>query len=165
MKTKKIKQKGFTLVELVVYMGIFTILLFVLTSLFTSMLDTQLETNSLSSVQQDNRFIMTRLTRDIQAADSITIPATIGASTSNLEIVINGATYTYSLAGDNLTLVNGLGTNVLNNFDTSISNLSFLRLGNTAGKNTITVSLTSTSKTQKASGPEVKNIKFTVGTR
>lgn len=159
------KTRGFTLVELIIYMGIFSIFLLVLTSMFTSILDSQFETNSITSVEQDGRFILRRLTNDIQSSSSINVPSAIGASSNSLQLVINGITNTYTLTNGNLTLTNDKGTNNLNNYDTTISNLSFTRLGNTGGKNTVTVSFKSTSKTLKTSGPEIKNFNMTIGTR
>lgn len=159
------KNKGFTLVELIIYMGIFSIFLLVLTTMFTTIFSSQFETNSITSTEQDGRFILRRLSNDIQGSSAINVPSTIGASSNTLQLVINGVTNTYSLDNGNLILVNEKGTNNLNNFDSTISDLSFLRLGNNGGKNTIKFSFTTTSKTLKESGPETKTYNMTIGTR
>lgn len=165
MNKTKLNAKGFTLVEFIIYMGIFSILLLILTRMFTSTLDTQLETESASSIEQDARFVFMKLTSDIQAADSIVTPAAIGSSSSTLQITINGLTNIYALNNGNITLTNNNGTNQVNNYDTTISDLSFLRLGNDGGKNTITASFTILGKTKLAGGQESKNFKTTIGTR
>lgn len=157
--------RGFTLVEFIVYMGIFSVLLLMLTRMFTSTLDTQLETESISNIEQDTRFIFMRLNHDVQAADNIIVPETIGSTSSTLQLTINGLTNIYALNDGNITLTNNNGTNVVNNYDTTISNLSFLRLGNTGGKNTITVSFTITGKTVRPGGTESKDFRTTMGTR
>ena len=124
-------QKGITVVELLLYMGILTILLTILTSVFTSALDVQSESNAVSSVEQDGNYILARLAYDIHRAQSINIPATNGTTSNSFQIVVDGINYTYSIdVNNNLILVNNLGTNNLNNYATSISNLSVQRLGN-----------------------------------
>lgn len=156
--------KGFTLVELLLYMGIFTILLTVITTIFTQSIDTQLESQATSSVEQDGRYILAKLIYDINRASSITSP-TLGNSASSLQIVVNGVTQTYQLSSGNLTITDSNGTNNLNGFDTSISNLSFRQLGNVGGKNSIRINFTASSITERNTGPEVRDYETTAGIR
>lgn len=158
-------QAAFTLIEMIVYMSLLSILLMVLTGIFASALEVQKETEATSSVEQDGRFLLSRLAFDIERADTLVIPVNLGDTSSTLQIKIGGIDYAYSLAGGNLTLINNQGADMLNSFDTGISNLSLQRLGNTTGKNTIRVSFTVTSKTARAGGPEVKNYQTTIGLR
>lgn len=159
------KNKGFTLIELVVYMGLFSILLIVLAEVFTSALDDRLKSESTSQVVQDGRFILVRFMYDINRAESIAAPAVLGEQTNSLQIIISGATYTYVLNNNNLELTNNFGINKLNSGDTTISDLNFKRLGNISGKNTIQINFTLTSKTIPKSGPEIKNFQTIVGLR
>jgi Tfp pilus assembly protein PilW len=159
-------QVGMTLIELLIYMGLLSIFLVVLTSVFTSIVNVQLESKSVSSVEEDGRYILNRLTYDIRRASSITTPASIGGSGSTLALVINGSTYTLSQNGNNLQLVSSAGTDNLNSVDTKISNLSFQRIGNVSGKNTIVINFTITSAIQKmGNGPETKAVQTTIGIR
>ena len=158
-KIKLTSQKGITVVELLLYMGILTILLTILTSVFTSALDVQSESNAVSSVEQDGNYILARLAYDIHRAQSINIPATNGTTSNSFQIVVGGINYTYSIdANNNLILVNNLGINNLNNYATSISNLSAQRLGNVGGiENALKINFTVTSRTKRISGYEVKD--------
>lgn len=158
-------KKGFTLVELLLYMGILALLLLVQTQILTSVLSVQLESEANTSVSWDARFIMARLIYDINRAENIVTPATPSAQTNSLTLTINGISNTYSLSGGNLLISNNLGPDNLNSDATSISNLSFKRLGNTGGKNTVTFSLTITSITQREHGPESRTIQATAGLR
>src|SRR5579859_4809889 len=100
---KKLKnQKGVTLIELIIYMGIFSTLLMVLVQLFGSIVNVSLESQSNSSVSQDSRFILSRMSYDIRLADptSFTQPsgAAFGYGTANAFAgikfkTINGTTY------------------------------------------------------------------------
>lgn len=154
--TTSLHSRGFTIVELLLYMGILSILLSVLTAIFISALDVQLESQATSSVQQDSSYILSKLAYDMHRATAINIPATQGASSNNFQITVGGVPYTYSVDGsENLTLNNDIGTNNLNNYDSKISGLSVERLGN-VGKveDTLKITMTITSRTKRASGYE-----------
>ena len=122
-------RKGFTLIELAIYMGILAILLLVLSSFFNSAMDTLLSSQATSPTEQDSKFILNRLFYDITNADSLTMPVNPGDSGQTMQLVHNGITYTYTLTGNNLTLADNVGTDVLNSPQTTISNLSFKRIG------------------------------------
>lgn len=159
---------GFTLVELLLYMGIFTILLTVTLQMFGSIFDVQLESQATSAVEADGRFILTRFSYDLSAAQSISVPVAPGNSDPTLSIIINGQTFTYSLNNGNLLLQNqGAGTSdQLNSSETSVSDVSFLRLaGGTGGKDVVQMSFTLTSEVTQRSGKEVTTFQTTAGIR
>lgn len=156
---------GFTIVELLIYMAIMSILLVVLSNIFTSIIDVRLESESVSAVEQDGMYILSRFTYDIPRAQSITTPASLGASTNSLSIVVDGTAYTYAVNNNNLELTTSSGTDVLNSINTTISGLSFLRLGNSGGNNTIRITYTVTSVTLQNGNPETKQFQTTVGLR
>ena len=166
-KINLFSQKGVTVVELLLYMFILSVLLTILTSVFVSALDVQSESNSASSVEYDGNYILARLSYDIHRANSISIPTSNGSSSATLRIVINSENYTYSIdSNNNLILVNNLGTNNLNNYGTSISALSIQRLGNAGGiENTLRINFTVTSKTKRVSGYETKNFQTNLSLR
>ena len=153
-------QPGFSLVEIILYIALVSIFILVLTDIFSAILNTKTESEATSAVEQDSRFILARLNYDIYRANSITNPASPG-QTSIGTLTIASPSLTYSLSNDNLTLN---GTNI-NSSETIISNLSFKKMGNLGGRETITVMFTITSKTQRPSGPETKTFKTTIGRR
>ena len=153
---------GFTLIEFLIYMGIFSMLLVVLTQMFVMILTTQLGTESSSSVEQDSRFILARLMYDVQRASQITVPATLGVSGNTLQLIIGGVSYTYVLNGTNLEL----NSNQVNSFDTTVSNLSFERRGNVGGETDVNVAFTLKSKVLRNNMPmELKNVQTVIGLR
>ena len=168
---KKIRlssQKGVTIVELLLYMSILSVLLTILTSVFVSALDVQSESNAVSSVEQDGNYIIARLAYDVHRAQSINIPVSNGSpATDNFQIVVGGVNYTYSIdANNNLILTNNLGVNNLNNYGTSVSALSVQRLGNTGKvENTLKINFTVTSRTKRVSGFETKNFQTNLSLR
>ena len=159
------KSSGFTLIELLIYMGILSVFLIILTDVFVSILGVKLESSSYSSVEQDGRYIINRLSYDIRRATSITTPSSPGQNSSSLILVIGGINYTYSLNSNNLVLTSNSLSNNLNSNLTRISNLQFQRIGNVGGKNIIQVNFTVTSTVQPKSGPAQKVYEFSSGIR
>jgi len=159
-------QKGVTIIELLIYMGILVVLISVLTSIFISALDVQSESTASSSVEQDGNYILARLAYDIHRAQSISSPA-LGTTANSFTIIIEGVNYIYSIdMNDNLILTNDLGVNNLNNFDTKISDLTVEHLGNAGGvEDALNISFTLSSRTKKVSGPEVRDYRTNLSLR
>ena len=159
-------KKGFSIIELLLYMGILTILLVITMQMFSSIFDIQLESQATSSVAQDSKYIMGRFTYDLNRAESISTPSSPGSSSATLALVIDGETFTYSLNSGDLILENNkTGTiDQLNSSETTVSNVSFLRLdGN--GKDSVQMSFTLTSETIRRGGKEVESFQTTAGLR
>jgi type II secretory pathway pseudopilin PulG len=172
MKKLKIFQKGFTLTELVFYMGLLIILIAILSRLFSSILDVQLESQSSSSVDLDGKYIISKLTYDMRSMqtsaptnDTIITPASPGLSGSTLTFKVNSINYTYATNSGNLTLTNDNGSNNLNSTDTNLSNLQFTRIGSGTSTDTIRVSFTLTSKISRISGPETRTFQTTISSQ
>lgn len=168
LKKIKIKsQKGASIVELLLYMSILAVLLTILTSVFVSALDVQSESQATSSVEQDGNYILARLNYDIHRAQSINIPEALGEQSGNFQIVVDGENYAYGMDGNNnLILTNNSGAGNLNNYNTSISDFSIQRLGNTGGtEDTLRISFTLTSRNKRISGFETKNFQTNISLR
>lgn len=156
---------GFTLVEAMIVMALLAAFLTVLTSLFVKAVDVQNKTDAYSAVVSDGRFIMARLDYDIARASAITTPASLGASSATLVMTINSTTYTYALNGKNLQLTDASGSALLNSSGSTISALSFQRLGNTGGKDSIRYTFTLTSTTKHLSGTDTRTYTSTTERR
>ena len=149
-------QGGVSLIELLLYMGILSILLVVLTRTFTQALDVSLESEAGSALEQDGNYILARLAYDIHRANSIATPSVNGSSGSSVGLVINGTNYTYNIdAGSNLSLTVGGISYPLNNSDSSVSSFSVQRLGN-PGKieDTLKINYTISSRVKRFAGSE-----------
>ena len=133
--------KGTTIVELIIYMLFLSVFFIILTNIFVTSLETRLEAETTSAVSIDGRFILTRLMYDIERSEAIISPA-LGSSDSTMAIVLSGVDNTYQLQGGNLVIINNNGTNQLNSVNTRLTNLTFKRIGNSGGKNTIRVNFT-----------------------
>lgn len=157
--------KGFTIIELVVYMGTLAIFLTIITQVFASILDVRTRTEATSSLEQDSRYILSRLLYDIQRAQAISEPNSLGDTSIRLIVTIDGMPHTYQLQGNDFTLTDDTGTYSLNSSGTIVSGLNFQRLGAAlTGRNTIRVNLTVTSVSTATVTRETKNIQTTIGT-
>lgn len=161
----KAETAGSTLIELLLYMVIFVSLLGMLLGVFSSIINVQLESEATSSVTTDGNFILARIGYDIGQAETVSSPAAPGAGGDTLQLVISGVSYAYAQSIGALTLTRGSATDILTGVDTTISNLTFLRLGNGGGKHSIRISFTLTSKTVKRTGPEVRSFQTTIAMR
>lgn len=154
------------MVELLLYMGLLSIFITVLTTMFTSILDVQLESEAVSSVAQDSRYLLARLTYDLHRADSIIVPNSPGATNTTLSLNIDGTVTSYTITNGNLVMSDNTGNNNLNGFDTQVSGFTATRLGNAGGKNTITLEFTLTGKTiRPGNNIETRTYQTTVGLR
>ena len=162
-------KRGFTLIEIIIYMALLSIFLLTLTDIFVSILDVQLESDATSAVEQDGRFLLSRLAYDINRASAITTPGAIGSSSNTLVMTIGTDTYTYLLSGNNFQLRVNAGTpDNLNSSESAISSPTFQKIANSAvggTKETIRINFTVSSVTQRTQGPEVRNFQTTVGRR
>jgi prepilin-type N-terminal cleavage/methylation domain-containing protein len=152
MKLPKLTQRGVTLVEMLIVMALLSVFLLVIATIFTSTLDIQSQSSSYDAVMSDGRFIMARLDYDIPLATAITTPASLGASGASLVMTIGGNTYTYALSSGNLQLTDNIGAANLNGSGTTVSSLTFQRIGNAGGKDTIRYSFTLTSIAKSTTG-------------
>jgi Tfp pilus assembly protein FimT len=148
LKIRRINQIGVTLVEMLVVMGLLSTMLVLLATIFTSAADVQQQSNSYSSTLSSGRFIIARLNYDIARASAVITPTSLGSTSTNLQLTVSGATYSYALSGSNLGLTDGTGTANLNSADVTVANVSFEELGNTGGEPTIVYSFTLKSTTQ-----------------
>lgn len=161
-------RKGFTIVELLIYLGLLGIFLTILTEVFLSVLDVQVESVGTSSVQQDGAFILARLSYDAARATTVAVPGSLGATTPSLTLTVGGLSYVYNLSGTDLVLTVGSGpARRLNNSETEISGLTFSRYGNLGGRgDTLRVAFTAKSLAKRTgAGPETRDYQTTVGLR
>ena len=152
-------KKAFTLIELLIFMGILAALLGILSQILASALAVQVESQTASSVHSDGRYLLSRLTYDVRRASNITSPASAGLTSPTLTLTISGSPYIYALSGTDLQLTTPSSTDNLNSFATQVSAFSVSRLGNSNGEPTITVSFTVTDRSVS------ENFQTTISTR
>jgi len=133
--------------------------------MFALLFDKQLETESNSTVQQDSNYILSRLPYEFGRAQSIEIPTTAGATTSSLRLIIDAGIYDYRLSNNDLVVDHDGVTQQINGYDTTVSNLSFQRLGENNQNDVVQIKFILSSKAKKQSGSEINQFSTTLGVR
>jgi hypothetical protein len=140
-----LNKKGVTLVELLIYLGLSSMMLVILGELFVSILNESMETQNYSAVQTDGRYVTARLRYVVNNADSIATPANLGDISNELVAIYGANQYHYYINGDKLYLNDGSGDYLVSNLDSKITDLVFSRQGNAGGKPVILVSFKASS--------------------
>lgn len=134
-----------TIVELTLYMGLLSIFLVIIFNLFSQIISTQTRSVAVSLVQTNGNFLLTKLTHDINQANAITAPASIGSSAISMTLTIGTTNSSYTISNGRLTMTDTSGTYNLNDADTTISDFVVTRLGNSGGKAGLKIVFTVTS--------------------
>lgn len=158
-------KKAFTIIELLLYMGILSIILLVFIDLFISMSRLRTETEAVSNVQQDNNYLLNKFIYDIHQASSISVPALPAAQSSTLNLLINGTNYVYASQSGNLVLSDGINSFQMNGYDTTLTNLLFTRLGSGDSHDLIKINLSIRSRVKNQKGYETQSFETMVGMR
>src|SRR3990172_9672467 len=107
LKMINLNQKGLTLVEIIIYFTLLSIILVIITDLLIKVAESSLESTSKTIIETEAEVIVKRISYDIRRAESIAIPANPGDISSNLQLVINGTNINYSLIGSSITIDDG----------------------------------------------------------
>ncbi|MBI3341886.1 hypothetical protein HY024_02080 [Candidatus Curtissbacteria bacterium] len=157
---KKLKfAAGFTLIEMLLYMGLSAIFLVSITQIFVLIAGIRLDSESTSGVQMDGQYLLSRVAYDVSRSGSITAPL---AGQSGTTLTTNLFTYTYDLSSGNLQITEAGNTDNLNSTNSKVSNLTFTHL-DPAPKDTVQVKFTLTSVGTSQKGPETRTFQTTVG--
>lgn len=120
MNEKKHLKKGFTFVELLLYMAIMSIVLTSMTMLAWNAIGAGAKNSTLQEVYSNARYVSERIKYEIRNASAL---GTVGAS-SLAYTDANSVSSTIALSGGNVQLTKGSSVN-LNSPDTTVDSLVF----------------------------------------
>ena len=163
LKMINLNQKGLTLVEIIIYFTLLSIILVIITDLLIKVTESSLESTSKSAVETEGEIIIKRISYDIHRAESIAIPVNPGNVSPNLELVINGTNIKYSLIGSSITIDDGTADPITSNL-VKATLLSFEKVGSVASP-TIKISFTLQATKNTKQGAQVKNFETVVALR
>jgi len=132
MKIKKIKNKGISLIELIIYISILSLMMVAIVS-FVSVLQKSKNSNrAVSEVEMQGTQMVNLISQKIRNAESVSIPAS-GLSGSGLSLgnyVESKNPTLFDLSGGKLRIKEGLGNYVeLNSDKVLVEDLVFKNLG------------------------------------
>ncbi len=145
MRNKQYK-KGFTLVELILYIGISATLLLVATLFLSTLLESRVKNQTIAEVDQQGLAVMQSITQSIRNADAINTPTagtTAGALSLDAVGTLGDPTI-FDLSGGAVRITEGAGLPItLTNSQVIVSSLLFenLSLADTPGLIRVTLTL------------------------
>lgn len=142
---QELRQKGYTLIELLLYVVIIGSMLVPLTMFFGLVTEARAKGQSIAEVEDQGAAVMDYITQTIRNASSITTPAAAASgSTLNLVYVATAQNPTiFSLNGTTLQVKEGTGANIaLTNSEVTVSNLTFTNLTRSGTSGIVRVSFT-----------------------
>lgn len=147
--------KGFTLIELLIYTAILSIVLVFTGQYLFSIGQARLTNNSRTEVAKNAEMVINKIKLDFTDLNSLIVPSD-ASQTNNLQITdSNDNDINYQLINNILVRSVNLVKNDLTNNQVNISNLSFQKITNTGGKETIQIKFTLTSIAQLSAGRQV----------
>lgn len=156
MKTNT--SKGFSLLELLITIAIFSMIAVMIVGAFSSIMRGRGSVEARSIVNSELRFAFQRIEQDVRNASSVTTPASIGVSSATLVLVVDSQTITYDVSGGQVRRQVGVSTaeNITSSSTVTFAAPMFYRSENT---NTVlsktTVSITATlSASYNGANPE-----------
>lgn len=166
------KQDGFSLIELILYMGLTSILIGLMSQVFLAILSVRVESANTSGVQQDGRYIMTRLGHDIRKADAILSPG-LGIASSSMTLILTESgvpqTYRYEWDGETLMVFAGANSVSLSSNRSMVTDFSVTRIGNSAtvedANDTLSITLVVAGNSQIEAGQQSLELHTTVSLR
>jgi len=131
------ENKGFTLVELMIYITMVAGILIVATSFAWNVINNRTKSFAIQEVEENGRFIMDKITRTAQGAQSITLPLA-GATGSAMDLIIESAPVTtadFILNSEHLQMSDNGGPYLnLNSNNVRVTSLEFKNLSSTDGR-------------------------------
>lgn len=100
--------RGFSLLELLIYMAIFSLISLGLINLISTLSKGWVRSQVESEVQQNFRYVTNLILQDIKKASSVTLPVA-GGSGGTLDLNVSGQSYQYFLTGTTLQKKVGAG--------------------------------------------------------
>lgn len=120
------------MLELLIYVAVLSIVMLMIASTFIALTRGSSQSEIRSEVNSNLRFAFEKIGQDIRAASSVSTPASAGATSTTLVLVVSSATTTYDVSSGQLRRQVGTSTpEVLSSGAVTVSTPAFTRLENT----------------------------------
>jgi len=157
-------RKGFTIVEMLLYIGLFSTVVLVTTQILISITDMYLESAATSSLEQNANFLSQKMQYDILRSTRIVEPASPAVPGSRLVLQIDGTDHIYEIQNQVLLLTANDETNQVSTNDVNVSGLAVRRVGNGTATDSARLEMTLQSKFIEADGRQRTSSYIIVGT-
>lgn len=151
-------QGGFTLLELLVYIAISTIVIIFISHNVFTLNRGRGAVEARSEVHASMRFALEKIAQDIRSASSVVVPGFAGESSSSLQVVVSGANIYYCVQGGELRRESGapcsISSKTISGSRVVVDAITFTRLENTnavLSRTAISITVNMTMSYQSAS--------------
>jgi prepilin-type N-terminal cleavage/methylation domain-containing protein len=128
-------KRGFSLIELIIYIAILSVLSLGVSSAFLSFNRGKGQVAVRSEVNTNLRFAIEKITQDLNGASAVAVPGTTALATSTLSATVSGTNVTYCVIGGQLRRQAGsactVSSEVITSPAVSVSTTTFRRIENT----------------------------------
>ncbi|MDW8279550.1 MAG: prepilin-type N-terminal cleavage/methylation domain-containing protein [bacterium] len=160
MKNFLKNKNGFTLIELIIFIGIFVIVISIFFTVLVSISGMQVKSLASNQVNQEAQFALSTIQRYIESASLIDMPTNIASTTLKLRMPNDNddPIYIYLSSGviyfkKGIASPQPLTTNKVN-----VTNLSFIKKSNLGAKDSVSIYLTVEYNTQNITQKFAKNL-------
>ncbi|MBP6865919.1 MAG: prepilin-type N-terminal cleavage/methylation domain-containing protein [Candidatus Pacebacteria bacterium] len=137
-------KKGFTLLEMVFYVALFSVISLILVQAIITMVASFRETQITADINQTNQ-VLERVSREIRQATSISTITATNLKLNTTDSSGNAATITFTLSGTNIELrQNDVLIGNLNSTNLKITALTFTQI-TTSNSSAVKIEMTATS--------------------
>lgn len=131
----KLKQSGFTLLELLIYIAISSIIIIVIAQSLFTLSKGRGFVSARSEVASSMRFSLEKIAQDIRFASSVVTPSLAGESSPSLALIILGTNVYYCIQGGEFRRESGVPCSIFSETISGnkviIDSITFTRLENT----------------------------------
>jgi len=132
---KSASTKAFSLLELLLYVAILVIIMVFLSGAFLSFLRGRSRVEAKNEVNSNLHFAVEKISQDVASASSVSIPASAGATSTSLVLIVSGSEVTYCVSGGQLRRqVSGpcnSSSSAITSSNITVATSTFTRLENT----------------------------------
>lgn len=156
-------KKGFTLIEMIVSMGVFVIIMTISMAAFLNIIDMQRKTESFRKLNDNLNFSMEIIMREIMEGNNY--PSSCGSGCSTFSFELLGKSIVYSISGNSITRrFDGGNPLSITSSDVKIVNLRFTVIG-TGSLKMINISISAITNNSKEKLKSKINLQTTVSQR
>jgi Tfp pilus assembly protein PilW len=138
-------KSAFTLIEFLIYIAIISSILVLISGFFWNIIFGSIKENAYQEVQQNGRFVLTKITQEIKKATGINSPSA-GGSANSLSLAMSSPSLNptvFDLADGKLRITQGTNPPIeLTTDEVIVSNLKFTNLSYEATPGTIRIEMT-----------------------
>lgn len=94
--------RGFSLIELLIYMAILSLMSVVLANSYISLMRGRGHSEARTEVGAAMRFAVEHITQDVQSATGVIVPGSVGTTGATLQLAVSTSTVLYDVSGGRL---------------------------------------------------------------